>query len=101
MTVTATCHCGGTKITLPAAPTHATRCTCTFCAKSGGLWAYYPKDAPVIVQDRHGRVYSASNGINRHHFCANCGCQTYGISPEWSLEGDTRQGESPVGDSGV
>jgi hypothetical protein len=83
MTVTATCHCGGTRIEIDAMPTHATRCTCTYCAKAGALWAYFPPDAPRIVADAHGAVYSAT-GFNEHHYCSRCGCQTYGISPDWS-----------------
>ena len=86
-TVTATCHCGSTRIEVPA-PTHATQCTCTYCTKSGGLWAYYELDVPRIVSDAHGAIYSASNNINQHHFCAKCGCATYGTSPDWKL-GDT------------
>ena len=87
MTITMSCHCGGTRIELPEAPKEATLCTCSYCTKTGGLWGYYPPDAPKILSDTHGAVYSASGGINQHHFCANCGCQTYGISPDWSLDG--------------
>lgn len=86
-TVIATCHCGATHIEV-SAPTHATQCNCTYCTKSGGLWAYYELDAPRIVSDTHGAMYSASGNINQHHFCARCGCATYGTSPDWTL-GDT------------
>ena len=86
----ASCHCGGTRIELPDSPAQATACTCSFCTKSGGLWADYaenhPAGQPGIVSDTYGRVYSASGGMNQHHFCAKCGCQTYGVSPEWTLE---------------
>jgi hypothetical protein len=92
MTVIATCHCGGTSIELPDAPTHATECTCTYCTKSGGLWAYYPPEAPRIVSDAHRGEYSAT-GVNRHFFCAKCGCTTYGISPDWS--------EADIGGTGI
>lgn len=87
MPVIATCHCGGTRIELPEPPAGLTACTCTYCTKSGGLWGYYKPEAPVIVSDEFGAVYSASDGINRHHFCVRCGCQTYGDSPDWSLDG--------------
>ena len=87
MTVIATCHCGGTRIELPEAPTHATSCTCTFCTKSGGLWAYYPPEAPRIISDAHRGEYTQS-GFNLHYFCARCGCATYGISPDWTLGGE-------------
>lgn len=87
MTSIATCHCGSTKIELPDTPTHATSCTCTFCTKSGGLWAYYPPEAPRILSDTHRGEYTAS-GFNLHYFCANCVCTTYGISPDWTLGGE-------------
>ncbi len=85
MTAIATCHCGGTRIEIDQAPTRVTRCTCTFCSKSGALWAYYRPEDPRIVSDEHTAMYSASDGINRHHFCARCGCRTYSLSPDWSL----------------
>jgi len=87
MTTIATCHCGGTRIELPEAPAHATQCTCTFCSKSGGLWAYYPPEAPRILSDTHRAMYTAS-GFNQHYFCSRCGMPTYGISPDWSLGGE-------------
>lgn len=86
MTIIASCHCGGTRIELPEPPTHATQCTCTYCTKSGGLWAYYEPDAPRIVSDVRGAVYSPTTPLHEHHFCANCGCTTYGVSPAYSLE---------------
>ena len=84
-TITATCHCGGTKIELPTPPVHATQCTCTYCTKSGGIWAYYAPEAAKIVSATHLGRY-APNGFNEHFFCTNCGCTTHGISPDWSLE---------------
>ena len=86
MTLIATCHCGKTRIALPEAPTHATECNCTYCSKSGGLWAYYDPDS-VTVTENEGADYAPS-GYNHHHFCTTCGCTTYGLSPAWSL-GDT------------
>ena len=86
MTITLSCHCGGTRIELPHAPTEATQCTCTYCLKSGGLWAYYEVDAPRIVSATHDAIYSPTSPLHEHHFCARCGCTTYGISPDYSLE---------------
>jgi hypothetical protein len=86
MTVIASCHCGGTEIALPEAPVHLTQCTCTYCTKSGGLWAYYEVTGLRILREEHGRVYSPTSPLHEHHFCARCGCTTYGISPDYSLE---------------
>ena len=85
MSVIASCHCGGTRIEVPTAPQGATACTCSYCTKSGGLWASYPLAAPKILSDDFGAVYSASDGINQHHFCSRCGCQTYGTTPDWTM----------------
>ncbi len=73
-------------IELPTPPTHATQCTCTYCTKSGGLWAYYEVDAPRIVADEHDSIYSPTTPLHEHHFCARGGCTTYGTSPDYSLE---------------
>src|SRR3546814_5791765 len=35
------CHCGAVRLTLPVAPDKATSCNCSFCRRSGGIWAYY------------------------------------------------------------
>jgi hypothetical protein len=84
MTIHLSCHCGGTKIELPHPPTSAKTCNCTFCAKSGAIWGYYAPGEVRIVAAAHDGVYSASNEMNLHHFCARCGGQTYGDSPDWA-----------------
>jgi hypothetical protein len=86
MTIIATCHCGGTKLELPHAPRHATQCSCTYCTKSGGLWAYYEVDEVKITADANDRIYSPSSPLHEHHFCSKCGCTTYGIAPDYSLD---------------
>lgn len=85
MTTLATCHCGATRIELPHPPTEATQCTCSWCTKSGGLWAYYrPEEVRIVRADHPGRY--APNGFNEHFFCSNCGCTTHGISPDYTME---------------
>ncbi|AKR56954.1 hypothetical protein XM25_14370 [Devosia sp. H5989] len=84
MTISGTCHCGATRFEVATVPTEAVECNCTYCSKAGGLWAYYePEDFSAAGPDR---VYSKT-GYNKHHFCPTCGCQTYGVSPKWSLDG--------------
>ncbi|MEO5807749.1 GFA family protein [Devosia sp.] len=83
MTYVATCHCGSTRIEVDRLPESATACTCTYCSKSGGLWGYYRPDEVRVVAAAEDRVYTAS-GFNLHHFCAKCGTNTYGDSPDWS-----------------
>ncbi|WDR05064.1 GFA family protein [Devosia rhodophyticola] len=83
MPLTATCHCGAIRIEVDRAPENATACTCTYCSKSGALWAYYRPDEVRIITADNDKIY-APRGMNLHHFCANCGTNTYGDTPDWS-----------------
>jgi hypothetical protein len=82
MTLKASCHCGATQITLPRLPTTATSCNCSFCERTGAIWAYF-KPGELVVEAEDEKTYSAS-GMNNHHFCGRCGIQTWGDSPDWS-----------------
>lgn len=97
MTTTASCHCGATKITLPAAPTEANSCNCTYCARAAALWSYYPPEQ-LDIQAGDDRSYSAT-GLNHHHFCGTCGMQTHGFSPDWgsiyNADGSPKDGVEP------
>lgn len=83
MTVTASCHCGAIKIEAPT-PTEASTCNCTWCHRTGAVWAYYaPEDLKITRAEGAERDY-APNGMNHHHFCGVCGGNTHGFSPDWS-----------------
>lgn len=84
--ITLSCHCGGTRLELPHAPTGATQCTCTYCIRTGAQWAYYRPDEVRVVSESHGGIYSPTNPLHEHHFCARCGVSTYGITPDYSLD---------------
>lgn len=83
MSVTGTCHCGATRFEIAAVPESVTACNCTFCSKRGMLWAYYAADEVTIVSESAKAIYNP-NGMNRHHFCATCGCGTFSETPDWS-----------------
>lgn len=96
MTLTAACHCGSTKITLPGPPAEAKTCNCSYCQRTGAVWGYYaPEDLAVTAAD--DRVYSAT-GLNQHHFCGACGGNTHGFSPDWASkynsDGTLKPGEA-------
>ena len=84
MTLLAKCHCGATRIELPHTPERAGECNCTFCARTGAVWGYFQPGELKITTDSHDKFYSASGNGNEHHFCAHCGMQTWGSSPDWS-----------------
>lgn len=83
MTLTATCHCGDTRITLSRRPTEAKSCNCSFCDRTGAVWGYF-QPGQITVEATDEKTYSASGGMNRHHFCGRCGMQTWGDSPDWA-----------------
>jgi len=84
MTLIATCHCGATKIELPRHPTAAASCNCTYCARTGAVWAYYAPGELTFLSRSDERSYSTAPEIHQHYFCGNCGMQTWGDSPDWA-----------------
>lgn len=97
MPLNASCHCGATQITLPRLPAAATSCNCSFCGRTGAVWAYF-KPGELVVQAEDEKTYSAS-GMNLHHFCGRCGMHTWGDSPDWSsvynMDGTPKPGFEP------
>ena len=83
MTLQATCHCGDTKITLSRSPTEAKSCNCSFCERTGAIWGYFQTEE-ISVEATEQKTYSASGGMNQHHFCGRCGMHTWGDSPDWA-----------------
>ena len=84
MSLVASCHCGATKIQLPHAPRTAKECNCSFCGRLGAIWAYFGPGEITLLSQEDQRTYSASDGMNRHHFCGRCGMHTWGDSPDWA-----------------
>lgn len=87
MTITGKCYCGATAFEIAAAPESVTACTCSFCSKTGALWAYYTPDEVKFTRLDHDGLFAPR--LNRHHFCTVCGMATFGESPSWDLA--TRQ----------
>ena len=77
------CHCGGTVFQVSEAPTSVTRCTCTFCAKRGGLWAYYEPAQFKLLSGKNVVSYSSNPEIQKHFHCGTCGCGTHSDTPVW------------------
>jgi hypothetical protein len=83
MTITGKCHCGRTAFEVTEAPTSVTRCTCTFCSKRGGLWAYYDPQHVRFISSRDQVSYSSRPDIQKHYHCDVCGCSTHSDTPVW------------------
>jgi hypothetical protein len=97
MPIIASCHCGATRIALPAQPTYGGSCNCTYCARAGAVWGYY-KTGELEFLSRDGEATYAPSELNQHHFCSKCGMQTWGESPDWgslyNADGTPKNGES-------
>jgi hypothetical protein len=99
MTLVASCHCGATKIELPHLPLAAKECNCSYCSRTGAVWGYYKPGEMQFLQQDGEKSYSASDGMNQHHFCGNCGMQTWGDSLDWAsvynVDGTPKDGYTP------
>ena len=85
MAVKGSCHCGATQFEIAEAPSKVARCTCSFCAKRGSLWAYYSPDQFKLLTARDRvSTYQWRSYTVEHHHCGICGCGTYTESPDWS-----------------
>ena len=73
--LTATCHCGAVRVTVPRTPRTVTDCNCSICRRYGVLWAYY-KASTVRVEaaPKATRGYSWGRKALRFVRCATCGC---------------------------
>lgn len=83
--LTATCHCGAVRVTVPRKPRSLNNCYCSICRRYGVLWTYY-KAATVRVEagPKATRGYAWGRKNLRFVRCAKCGCVMYWerISPD-------------------
>jgi hypothetical protein len=100
MALTATCHCGDTRLVLPDHPTKAARCNCTFCQRTGAVWAYYEAGGFDVQKTEGQRDYSTNPEYGSHHFCGRCGMHTWGESVDWSAaynnDGTPKGGDATI-----
>lgn len=72
------CHCGQVRWSVPGDPEWLTRCTCSYCVRSGALWAAYPASS-VTLRYETGAVIRYEHGDRTLAFisCRTCGCTTH------------------------
>jgi hypothetical protein len=89
MTITGSCHCGEVAFEIDGViPDTLTRCTCSFCAKRGTLYAYYaPAQFRLTTKEPEGATYRWNTKMVAHNFCPNCGCGTFSDSPDFKPDG--------------
>ncbi len=97
MALKGSCHCGKTKFEIDGElPAALTRCTCSFCAKRGVLWAYYkPNQLRLLTPESDRAEYRWRTKNVAHYFCDTCGCGTYSdtpdLQPDGTWDGKTRR----------
>jgi hypothetical protein len=79
MLISGTCHCGNISFVLDWQPEPAEiparACTCTFCAKHGGVWTACPAGKLRVKVGDPARVsrYAFGTKTADFHVCARCG----------------------------
>lgn len=72
------CHCGAVRWSVPAAPDRLVRCTCSYCARSGALWAPYRFGEVILSYAPHAAIrYMHGDRTLAFVSCAACGCTTH------------------------
>lgn len=89
MPITGSCHCGKTAFEISGdMPPALTRCTCSFCAKRGHLYAYFtPAQFRLTTPAGNFATYRWNTKLVAHHFCPHCGCGIFGDSPAFQPDG--------------
>ena len=79
MTITGSCHCGKVAFKIESdIPSELTRCTCSFCAKRGTLYAYFePSKFRLTTREADSATYRWNTRKVAHNFCPDCGCGTF------------------------
>lgn len=79
MLITGKCHCGNISFALVWEPEPsqipARACTCSFCAKHGGVWTSCPAGSLKVTVKEPSRVsqYSFGTKTAQFHVCSMCG----------------------------
>jgi len=73
------CHCGAVRLTLPALPDKATRCSCSLCRRLGGVWAYYAFGSVRI----EGHPENTAEYVQGDRTLRTIRCRTCGVVTHW------------------
>jgi hypothetical protein len=77
---TATCACGGLRVTVTGRPKQVNACTCFRCQRATGsalsYTAFFPESALVAIEGE-SRVWRRSATAAASHFCPVCGTTVF------------------------
>lgn len=72
------CHCGSIKFVLNVVPDWLTSCNCSYCRRSGAVWAHAtPSDISVDYQQSDVVRYAHGDKSLTFVSCKICGCTTH------------------------
>ncbi|HSF64248.1 MAG TPA: GFA family protein [Paracoccaceae bacterium] len=76
-TLTASCHCGAVRLTLPASAAGVLACHCGDCQKMHGNFNAFlaAPMAEIALQGADALVWYASSPDSRRAFCGTCGAR--------------------------
>ena len=76
--VEAVCDCGAVRLEIARDPVELNDCQCSWCQRTGALWAYYQTDEVRFLCEPDA-TYTYQRGPKRldFHFCRTCGLLTH------------------------
>ena len=78
MTIKGSCHCGAVTFQYPGTPEKLTSCNCSLCRRTGGLWAYAPKNETALSAPENAVMkYVCGDKTLATVSCKTCGCTTH------------------------
>ena len=76
--ISGSCHCGAVRFELSETPEWLTRCNCSYCARSGALWAHDEIDRISVSYAPEDIVrYIWGDKTLAFISCKICGCTTH------------------------
>ncbi len=72
------CHCGAIAFTFEGDTSKAMECSCSLCAKRGGLLGFFPAASFTLTTPRERLgTYRFNKHVIDHHFCKTCGVSPF------------------------
>jgi hypothetical protein len=98
-TLTASCHCGAVRLSLPANAAGILACHCADCVKMHGNFNAFlaAPAADVLIEGNEELVWYQSSRISRRAFCGTCGARIMKeVTPagRWLVSGGLIDGPS-------
>ncbi|WP_271186614.1 GFA family protein [Maricaulis virginensis] len=85
------CHCGHVGWTLHVEPQWLTRCNCSYCRRSGALWAHVSEAEISLHGNPADRIrYTHGEATLAFVSCRHCGCTTH-----WENLSARSEGQKP------